>query len=713
MQKLVIIEAPNKAHTISKILGQDYTVRATVGHIIDLAKGKGSDIGVDIKNGFKPRYEILPDKKDKVKAILDAARSSSEIIIASDDDREGEAIAFHVKSQLDKLGKPIYRAAFNEITKKAVLNAIQNPRPMNEELFNAQQARRVLDRIVGFMVSPYLSRKLGDQLSAGRVQSVALRLIVEREREIETFIPEEYFVISANLKKPNDIESFIAKLAYDKLTDAAKASKIAEALTSSKFSISSIKSNKKNREAPPPLTTSTLQQEASAKFKFDAERTMSAAQALYEQGIVTYIRTDSTRNSPESVESVRKYIQSIGKAIPDSPNLFKNKDAAQDAHEAIRPTDVSLHPKDAKLEEDHKKIYELVWRMFVSSQMTDAVYDTVSVTIKSSAGYELKAEGKILVDAGWLDIAKPFIKSETDVMLPKLTVGDSVILAKGGVVNDKKKTQPPSRFNDGTLVKELDRREIGRPSTYASIISRISNRKYVKKTAKGFQPTELGSKVVDDLKGFFSFMDYKYTAMMEKKLDDISQGKLGYLEMLTEFFNGFKIEFQSARGNQGMDTGLLCPNCNSNMVVRKSSYGYFAGCVKYPECKGIIGINLVDGKVVVKSGGKYKVEQDIICPECNSGMVLREDGRFGPFYSCSNYPRCKGKRKVPFGKKCPECGSELFATLFSGRLKLACMGYPNCKHVEDLPKDSQLNWVNPETIIPPRYSSKVEKLLKP
>jgi DNA topoisomerase-1 len=436
---------------------------------------------------------------------------------------------------------------------------------------------------------------------------------------------------------------------------------------------------------------------------------MKAAQSLYESGHVTYIRTDSTRNSPESIDEVRDYLKNQGKSIPKTANVYSNKDAAQDAHEAIRPSNVSKTVNMLILDEDQKKIYDLIWRAFVCSQMSDAVYDTVNVVIKSSTGHEAKADGKILREVGWLDLAGVLVKKESDILLPIMNKGDLLNLSK--VKPEKKKTSPPSRFNDGTLINELDKKEIGRPSTYAATIWKITDRKYVKKTSKGFQPTELGISVVNDLKEYFSFMDYKYTANMEKDLDRIAQGDLTYLEMMENFFNSFKEEFQIARNNQGMSTDLECPLCKDAMVVRKSIYGYFAGCIKYPLCKGIIGINISEGKVYVK-GETLKTDSNVLCPECNAEMILREDGRFGPYYGCSKYPRCKGKRKVPFGKKCPKCNEELFATLFKEEMKLACMGYPNCKHIENIPEDKKVNWVNPEDVTPPLYKSKFEKVLK-
>jgi DNA topoisomerase I len=710
---LVIVESPAKVKTISKILGSGYTVRPTLGHVIDLSKGRGGgDIGVDIEDGFKPRYEVIPDKKDKIKAILDSARTADVVYVASDDDREGEAIAFHIADQLKSLNKPLKRITFNEITKKAIIDAVTHPKEFNKNLYDAQQARRVLDRIVGFMVSPYISRKLGDKLSAGRVQSVVLRMIVDREREIDEFKPEVFWNLSATfIKDDAPKDSFVSKFPR-RIDKEDEVKKVKSDLDGSTFKVSDLQTKKNIRNAPAPLTTATMLQEASIKLKISADRSTKAAQALYEAGYVTYIRTDSTRNSPESIVDVRGYITKEGFEIPSKPNEYKNTDAAQDAHEAIRPTDINAHPSKIALDGDQVKIYELVWRFFVASQMKPAVFDVVKVSIQASSGHVLVSEGKILREEGWMAMAKPFVKKEKDVILPQLFVGDSLTLVPPKVKSEKSQTKPSPRYTEASIIAELKRRDIGRPSTYNSILARIATRKYVKNTSKGFLPTELGKQVTKDLCDNFTFMDYMYTADMEKKLDRIAEGKIDYLGMMSEFWAGFKMEFEKARGSQGMKTNIPCPECGEETVVRKSKYGYFAGCIKYKAgCKGIVNISMEDGKPVLKSQ-KSKIHEDVKCPECGSGMVPRPDGRFGPFYSCSKYPQCKGKRKIPFGKKCPKCGNDLYATLMRDTMKLACMGYPNCKHVEDVPEGANVNWIDPATVTPPIYSKKVEKVLK-
>ena len=706
---LVIVESPAKSKTISKYLGAGYTIRPTGGHIMDLSKGRGGDIGVDIKNGFKPRYEVNPDKRDKIKAIVDAARTADEIFIASDDDREGAAISFHVADQLKSLNKPLKRIVFNEITEKAIKKAIANPCGFDQHLYDAQQARRVLDRIVGFMVSPYISQKLGDKLSAGRVQSVALRMIVDREAEIEAFVPESFYNISATLAKT---EKFVAKYPtrVDKEEDAKQ---IKADLDVSTYKIDDVQAKQMLRKAPPPLITSTLQQQASIKLKFSGERTMKAAQELYEAGHITYLRTDSVRNSADSVLEVRDFLSKNGFSIPSEPNEFKNKDQAQDAHEAIRPTHVDKHPDKIALTGDQQQIYNLVWRMFVASQMLPAVFDTVKVTVQASKGHhKLIAEGKTLRDEGWMFIAKEFLKKDKDVTLPPIVAGDVVELVPPKVKMEKSQTKPPPRYAEASLIEELERKEIGRPSTYATIVAKISNRKYVKNTSAGFFPTDLGKQVSNDLKDVFSFMDYLYTADMEKSLDKIAHGKLDYLSMMTNFFDKFKDEFQKARGSQGQPTGIPCPKCGGDTVLRKSKYGFFAGCIKYKAgCDGIVNVSVEDGKAIPKSQ-KAKIDENVKCPDCGAGMVPRPDGRFGPFYSCSNYPKCLGKKKFLSGNKCHKCGNDMYVTLFSGKLKQACIGYPDCKNVEELPEGTNVNWLDYKEVTPPVYDRKVEKVLK-
>ncbi len=703
----MIVESPSKAKTISKYLGKDYIVRATVGHIVDLSKGRGGDIGVDIENGFKPKYADIQDKKDVIASIVSSAKSVDKIIIASDPDREGEAIAFHVYEKVKKLGKPISRAEFHEITKAGIQKGLDNLRELDAHLYDAQQSRRVLDRIVGFMVSPYLIKKMGDKLSAGRVQSVALRLVVDKEREIEAFVSEQYFNISASLSNGKQFEA-----AYPgKITSEDAAKEIKKELDKAKYKVLSVVGKEQKRNPPTPLNTADLQKAASVAFKFSADRSMKTAQSLYEQGAVTYIRSDSYRCSPESIAEIREYLLAQGFEVPAEPNSYKSKDASQDAHEAIRPTDPSLHPSLFVGTDDQSKLYKLIWERFTASQMKPALYDTVSVTINASTvsgkDHTLKANGKVLKYKGWLEVTADTDKSK-DTVLPVIKNGD-VLKLVSPVNLEKKSTKPPNRFNDGTIIDELKKRGIGRPSTYAAIITKITSRKYITSVKNHYIPTDVGKNVVDDLVKHFSFMSYDFTAQMEDQLDKMSLGEIDYESVMKMFYKPFREEFGKARNSDGKDAGIECPLCGSNMTIRHSQYGFFAGCVSYPDCRGLVGVRFEGDKIIQQP--KHEKIANVQCPDCEAEMV-RRDGKFGPFYSCSNYPKCNGKRKIPFGKKCSKCFGELYLTVFKDEPKLACMNYPNCKSIENVPEGSEINWVPPSQVAPKVMPRKVEKILK-
>lgn len=703
---LVIVESPSKAKTISKYLGKDYIVRATVGHIIDLSKGRGSDIGVDIENGFKPKYSDMADKKDVIASIVSSAKSAKDIIIASDPDREGEAIAFHVYEKIKNLGKPIKRAEFHEITKQGIKRGLDNTRELDKNLYDAQQSRRVLDRIVGFMVSPYLIKKMNDKLSAGRVQSVALRLVVDKEREIEAFVPEEYWNVNATLSSG---EKFVANYP-GKIKSQDQADAITADLKDSDYSVLSVTGKEQKRNPPTPLNTADLQKAASSRFKFSADRSMKTAQSLYEMGAVTYIRSDSYRCSPESIQAIRDYLEGKGLEVPAKPNEYKSKDASQDAHEAIRPTDPTLHPDAFVGPPDQTRLYRLIWERFTASQMKPALYDTVSVNIeaKGSDTHTLKANGKSLKYKGWLEVLADTEKSK-DNILPVMRQGDSLSLVAPKVKCLKKSTKPPARFNDGSIIDELKKRGIGRPSTYAAIITKITSRKYIKKIKNHFEPTDTGKTVVDDLVKHFSFMSYDFTASMESQLDKMAVGDVDYESVMKTFYKPFRTEFQKAKNSGGRDTGIECPECGSPTVLRHSQYGYFAGCISYPDCRGVVGVRLEGDEIIRQE--KHEKLPDVECPKCSSAMV-RRDGKFGPFYSCSKYPKCDGKRKIPFGKKCSKCGGELYLTVFKGETKLACMEYPKCQNIEDVPEGANTNWVPPSTVTPKDMPHKVEKVLR-
>jgi DNA topoisomerase-1 len=691
---LLIVESPNKIKKISSYLGDKYIIRASFGHIRDLKKGgKVHKLGVKIENNYEPVYCVLEDKQDKVNSIISVARSVEKIYLATDPDREGEAIAFHLHSCLEFLGKPIQRVTFNEITKSAILKAVENPRDLDMCLFNAQQARRVLDRIVGFLASDFLRFSKNTPLSAGRVQSVATRMVVDREREIKAFKSENYWNIFANVSV-NGVE-FESKL-IEKVTDSETASKIKNELKNSTLFIKSIEKKEKARKPSAPFTTSKLQQVASNKLGFAVKKTMTVAQSLYESGLITYMRSDSTRIAPEALEQLLDYLKTNNIPVPETPNDYKTKDAAQDAHEAIRPSDVNKIPKFLFINEDELALYNLIWERFVASQMQDAVYDTVSVVIGCKENhYELKANGRSLRVEGWLALIKDDGNDEKVTLLPEMVESD--ILTNKEVKTEKKSTPPPSRYGEAALVNELEKKGIGRPSTYASIIETIKGRGYIELKGKAYQPTKLGKEVIDSLVKYFKFMDYKYTADMERDLDSIAEGKATYFDVIDNFFMPFKEECREAQYGESPDYGIYCSKCNGKMILRHGSYGFYLSCMKYPVCKDTLSVDMVDGKPVVVDKEARNVE-GVSCPKCNGGMRINEAGRFGPYYFCENSPKCKGTRKVPYGKQCPNCKDELYMTVLEGNKKLLCMGYfkeQNCRYSEDLPEGEDAGWLDP------------------
>lgn len=711
---LLIVESPGKIKKISTYLGTGFVVRASFGHVMDLITGdRKCRLGVNIEKEYEPKYRILPDKKDKIQAIIDAAASAKQIYLATDPDREGEAIAWHLQNCLESSGKPIKRITFNEITKSAIDTAIKNPGPLNKDLFDAQQARRVLDRIVGFLGSDFLRDAIGPNLSAGRVQSVAARLVVDREREIESFVPEEYWNITATLAKPeSDAEKFVAK--YDKkVTNEKDAKKVKADLDKDDYEVIKVDAKEKKRNPWPPLITKTLQQTASAKYGYSGKKTMRCAQSLYESGLITYMRTDSVRCSPDSIKEVRDYLNKNNYNMPAKPNVYLTKGSAQDAHEAIRPTDVFKTPQNVFLSDEDQKIYRIIWERFVASQMKPALYDTVSVTIRSSSGHTLKANGRTLKFDGWLVIIPDQKKSkdDKDVPLPPLVVGDKLILVPPKVLAEQKFTKPPVRYTETSLNDELDKRGIGRPSTYVQIHETIKGRNYVTMQGKSYHATDIGKQVIDKLTDHFQFMNYTYTSDMELKLDKIADGNLGYVDMLDAFFIPFQKECKDAESAEAPDYGIACPECGKKTLMKHGQFGFYMSCIDRPKCKGSLSVDVVDGCPKVREKFKKEIVPGVQCPKCGSGMWLNTAGRFGPFYSCETYPKCKGTAKVPYGKKCPDCGCELFMTIFSGQKKLACMGYPSCRHVENLPGDDKSGWTNPAPYRKKKKKKSVQKVL--
>ncbi len=704
-KKLVIVESPAKAKTIEKYLGPDYIVRASKGHIKDLAIFK-TNIGVDIDNGFAPKYVIIDEKKDTVKGLIAAAGGVEEILLASDPDREGEAIAWHLADILKDKNVPIKRVFFHEITKKGVQKGIANPTILNENLYDAQQARRVLDRLVGFLVSPYLMNKVGPKLSAGRVQSVAVRMIVDREREIENFKPEEYWNILAALgKQKSPQDCFIAKYS-GKITEGETANKIKKDLEKDSFIISELEEKEKKRNPYPPFITSSLAASAAGRYKFAAARTMKAAQALYESGLITYMRTDSVRISPDAIDACRDWLSQNNYDVPNKPNVYATKNSAQDAHEGIRPTDILKLPKNIYLSEDEQKIYKLIWERFVASQMNPALYDTVSVTVTSSSNHILKANGRVLKYKGWLEISGDLDNDDDgETKLPLLKKNEQLILVPPKVKSEQKFTQPPPRYSEKTLIKELEKKGIGRPSTYATIMSKITDRNYVDKKADMFIATELGKKVIDKLVGIFKFMEYEYTANMEEKLDKIASGDLKYIAMMTDFYTPFETELRKAYKKEIIITEFKCDLCQSFMHLRKSNYGIFLGCGNYPNCKFTAKCEMEDGKPVLL---KVKTASNINCPNCNAAMV-QKNGKYGPFYACTTFPKCNGQLSIAFGK-CKKCQNKMLIKAFDRELKLACSGYPSCRNVEEVPENCPIKWTYPD--VKPRITTTVAKVLK-
>lgn len=584
LKTLVIVESPAKGAHIQEYLGKDYIVMASKGHITDLGKGGSHGLGVEVENNFKPHYVIVDDRMEILDDLMAAAKKVDQIFVASDPDREGEAIAWHLADRLADMGKPIKRIVFNEIKKAKVLKAVKEPRDIDINLFHSQEARRILDRLVGFTASPFLMNFFGPKLSAGRVQSVVTRMVIDREREIEAFIPEDYWTIQVNLAKGKD--EFVTKYSQP-FRDAKLAEAMRIKLNQPDYVVSDVTADEEKKAPQPPLVTSTLQRIMSKVHGLSADQTMKAAQTLYESGYCTYIRTDSTRVGDEALEEVRQWIKDNKYELPKKPNVYKNKEAAQDAHECIRPSDLTLLPNSnfAIIDPTEKLVYETIWKYFVASQMMPAVYNTLKVTahVKGDKTAEVKASGKALKSKGFLEVLG--ISDDSKIEIPNLSVGDALTLAgKAPVRMEKKTTQPPPRFSEDKLIKELVNKNIGRPATYADLLSKITARNYVEKKGSVFHATDLGKKITDVLTQFFTFMDYNYTAKMENQLDEIESGKVNHVDMLKKFYPSYKVELDKAYVNHG---GTLCDKCNSPMATRtvKASGDKFLACSAYPKCK--------------------------------------------------------------------------------------------------------------------------------
>ena len=669
MSDLVIVESPAKAKTIKKYLGGNYEVIASMGHVRDLPKTR---LSVDIKKKFAPKYEIIKGKEKLVEELKELAEKSDKIYLATDPDREGEAISWHLAYIL---GLPLddnNRVEFNEITKNGVTNGMAHPRSINIDLVNAQQARRILDRLVGYKLSPFISQKIRRGLSAGRVQSVAVRIIVDREEEIRKFKPEEYWTIDAKFIPKGSRKSFSASLYSDangkiKIENQEQAEKIEQDLADAEYMITKVKHGTRRKTPAPPFITSTLQQEASRKLGFQSRRTMKVAQELYEgvdiegmgaTGLITYMRTDSLRISDVAKEEAAQYILNrFGeKFLPAKPRVFKTKSNAQDGHEAIRPSMPSLSPEDVKasLTSDQFKLYNLIWNRFMASQMSDCIQKTTQAEI-SAKEYIFKASGYYVDFEGFttLYVESKDTEEEKSTQLPPLEK-DMPVKCKE-LKKNQHFTQPPARYTEASLIKALEEYGIGRPSTYAATITTITSREYVKREAKTLYPTELGEVMTNLLKERFpKIVNYKFTAQMEENLDEVEHGQEEWVELLDEFYSDFDKTLKKAKEEmEGVklqlkedQTDIICDKCGRQLVVKVGRYGKFIACPGYPECKNVL-------KFVEKTGVK--------CPKCNGDVIVKHTKKKRVFYGCSNYPECDFVSwNEPVNERCPQCGGILF-----------------------------------------------------
>lgn len=735
-KSLIIVESPTKVKTLKKFLGKGYTFASSVGHIRDLPS-KG--FGIDVENDFEPLYENLPDKKEVIQQLKKAAKEVDTVFLAPDPDREGEAIAWHIASILPK-GTKFHRTTFNAITKNAVLEALEHPRDIDLSLVNAQQARRLLDRIVGYKISPLLTRRVQGArdggLSAGRVQSVALKLVVDREREIEAFIPVEYWNLSSLLQSKEEASPFSAYLysidgkrvekgaptakGTTSIPDEKTAKDVRAKLEKATYTIEKVEKKEKKRNPVPPFITSTLQQEASRHYGFSSARTMGIAQSLYEgidlgqegaEGLITYMRTDSVRVAPEAIEEARKFIlNKYGKEyLPEKARHYATKKSSQDAHEAIRPTSLVHPPETIKqfLTDEQFKLYQLVWRRFIASQMNPAIYDTVSCDIATDVNMMMRTTGSILKFPGYLAAYKEKIdvgeEEEEEKLLPYLNEGDVLSLQK--VDAQQAFTKPPPRFTEASLVKELEKSGIGRPSTYASIMNKIQSRDYTVKEKGTLKPTELGRVIAQMLEDNFQMiMDINFTAAMEDSLEDVEESKKEWKEIIRDFWKEFIPTVETAEKEAFVPkilTDVPCPDCGHKLQKIWSKRKYFYGCSNYPDCKFTAPIEALDFK---KEDYDPNFDWDQKCPKCGKEMNLRY-GRYGPFLGCSDYPTCRGIVNIPkVGEPtegemppCPAigCSGKLSSRRSRfGKIFYSCSEYPDCDVIVNSLDEVETKYVN-------------------
>ncbi|MBA3631943.1 MAG: type I DNA topoisomerase [Acidobacteria bacterium] len=746
-KNLVIVESPAKAKTINKYLGSDYIVLASIGHIKDLPS---KELGVDIENNFEPTYEVIPDKKKRnnKKVVADlkrAAKESNTIYLAADPDREGEAICQHLAEEIvpKRPAKQVFRVMFNEITKNAIKDAFKQPKQINKDLVEAQQARRILDRLVGYKVSPILWKTIGGKLSAGRVQTVAVRMVVDREREIEAFVKTEYWTIIANLtaKLPPNFDARLYKVGeqtvktsgFDQdlkktethIKDEVTAKSIVDEAEKENFIVDSVTTKERKRNPTPPFITSKLQQEAARKLGFSVKRTMTTAQKLYEGmevgsegavGLITYMRSDSVRVSDTALSEVRDFIGgNYGKQyLPEKPTIYRGKKDAQDAHEAIRPTDITRTPENLRnyLSADELKLYTLIWKRFVASQMTAAIFDQTTIDIKAGR-FMFRATGSVQKFDGFLKVyqegrdEKPADAEDDDEEknLPQVEKGEQLKLNK--ITPEQHFTEPPPRYTEATLVKALEEQGIGRPSTYAAIMTTIQDREYVEKLEGRFHPTGMGTTVNDLLvKNFDDLFNPTYTARMEENLDEIEDGKLDWRTALRTFYDKFSKDLANAAESikntkkQAIPTDEICEKCGAGMVIKFGRFGQFLACTNYPECKTTREVLSLESKVLSQENtqdSRLKTQDSEVelCELCSKDMTLKR-GRFGAFYGCTGYPECKNIRKidkksgatittpppVELDETCPKDGAKLVQR--TGRFGefVSCSNYPKCDYVK-------------------------------
>lgn len=717
---LVVVESPAKAKTIKKYLGPDYDVKASVGHVKDLPmkaersgnfsdreKGyKDSVLGVDVEKGFRPHYEVIPGKEKVIKALRDSAKKAERVLLATDPDREGEAIAWHLSEELDKPKDRVYRVLFNELTEKTIKEAIASPCRLDENKYNAQQARRILDRIVGYQLSPLLWDKVRYGLSAGRVQSVALRMIVDRQNAIDTYVPQEYWTVTATLNAgvPPLFDAKLVEVDGRKaeIRDMATAAELSRIAQGHAFEVQDVKRRERARKPPPPFITSTLQQEASRKLRMPSSRTMRVAQQLYEGielgdqgsvGLITYMRTDSPRVAQEAQLAALSYIEkTYGPAfVPQKPNVYRGRKSAQEAHEAIRPTSLDYTPERVKrfLDKNQLAVYTLIWNRFLASQAAPAIFDLTTASIRSGP-LTFRVTGSVMKFEGFLKIYGPSREDDTEARngekddagreLPPLKSKDVLTLEK--LTPRQHFTQPPPAFNEASLIKELEEQGIGRPSTYAETVTTIQKRKYVELQDGKFKPTLLGRIIASLLiDSFPQLLNTRFTAEMESSLDLIEEGQASWTETLESFYQPFRASLLEARKGMrnvkrdGIATGVICPECGRHLVLRSGRYGLFLGCSGFPECGYTRNVSEEQAEA------KEPIPTDEVCKVCGASMVIRE-GRTGPFLSCSRYPDCKTAAPLGTGVPCPKCGNGELVQRRSkkGKTFYSCNRYPDCDY---------------------------------